>query len=51
MKNGVSEAGEMKMRAGKQGTHSKGFPENLIKFLSALSTPASKRLELLTKHT
>ena len=38
------------MPAGKQGTHSKGFPENIIKFLSALSIPASKRPQLLTKH-
>ena len=50
LKVGVSEVGEIKMPAGKQGTHSKGFPENIIKFLSALSIPASKRSQLLTKH-
>ena len=50
LKVGVSEVGEIKMPAGKQGTHSKGFPENIIKFLSALSIPASKRPQLLTKH-
>ena len=38
------------MRAGKQGTHWNVFPENIIKFLSALSIPASKRPQLLTKH-
>ena len=50
LKVGVSEVGEIKMPAGKQGTHSKGFPENIIKFLSALSIPASKRPQLLTNH-
>ena len=36
-KVGVIEVGEIKLRAGKQGTHSKGFREN-IKFLRALNT-------------
>ena len=42
MKNfvGVIEVDEIKMRAEKEGTHSKGFHEN-IKFLRALNTPAS----------
>ena len=39
-KVGVIEVGEIKTRAGKQGTHSKGFREN-TKFLRALNTPAS----------
>ena len=39
LKVGVSEVGEIKMPAGKQGTHSKGFPENIIKFLGALNIP------------
>ena len=39
-KVGVIEVGKMKIRAGKQGTHSKGFREN-IKFLRALNTPTS----------
>ena len=39
-KVGVIEVGEIKTRAGKQGTHSKGFREN-IKFLRALNTPAA----------
>ena len=30
LKVGVSEVGEIKMRAGKQGTHSKCFPENIF---------------------
>ena len=51
LKVGVSEVGEIKMRAGRQGTHSKGFPENIIKFLGALNIPASKGPQLLTKHT
>ena len=38
------------MRAGKQRTHCNGFPENIIKVLSALSIPASKRPQLLTKR-
>ena len=50
-KLGGSEVGEIKMRAGKQETHSKGFPENIIKILSALSIPTSKGQQLLTKHT
>ena len=50
LKVGVSEVGEIKIRAGKQGTHWNGFPENIIKFLSALSIPASKRPQLLIKH-
>ena len=50
LKVDVSEVGEIKIRAGKQGTHWNGFPENIIKFLSALSIPASKRPQLLTKH-
>ena len=51
LKVGVSEVGEIKMRARKQWTHSKGFPENIIKFLGALNIPASKGPQLLTKHT
>ena len=50
LKVGVSEVGEIKIRAGKQGTHWNGFPENIIKLLSAVSIPASKRPQLLTKH-
>ena len=50
LKVGVSEVGEIKKRAGKQVTHWNGFPENIIKFLSALSIPASKRPQLLIKH-
>ena len=50
LKVGVSEVGEIKIRAGKQGTHWNGFPENIIKFLSALSISASKRPQLLIKH-
>ena len=50
LKVGVSEVGEIKMRA-RQGTHSKGFPENIIKFLGALNIPASKGPQLPTKHT
>ena len=50
LKVDVPEVGEVKMRAGKQRTHCNGFPENIIKFLSALSIPASKRPQLLTKH-
>ena len=51
LKVGVSEVGEIKIRAGKQGTHWNGFPENIKNFLSALSIPASKRPQLLTKYT
>ena len=39
LKFGVIEVDETKTRAGKQGTHSKGFHENM-KFLRALNTPA-----------
>ena len=39
-KVGVIEVGKIKTRAGKQGTHSKGFRENM-KFLRALNTPTS----------
>ena len=39
-KVGVIEVGEIKTRTGKQGTHSKGFREN-INFLRVLNTPAS----------
>ena len=37
LKIGVTDVGEIKMRAGKDKTHSKGFPENIIKFLRALN--------------
>ena len=30
------------MQAGKEGTHSKGCPENIIKFLRAFNTPVNK---------
>ena len=50
LKVGVSEVGETKMQAGKQGTHWNGFPKNTITFLSALSIPASIRPQLQTKH-
>ena len=50
LKVGVSEVGEIKIRAEKQGTHRNSFSENIIKFLSALGIPASKRPQLLTKH-
>ena len=39
-KVGVIRFGEIKMWAGQQGTHSKGFREN-IKFLRALNTPVN----------
>ena len=50
LKVGVSKVGEIKMRDGKQGTHRNGFPENIIKFLIALSIPASIRSQLVTKY-
>ena len=50
IKVGVSEIGEIKIRAGKQVAHWNGFRENIIKFLSALSIRASKRPQLLTRH-
>ena len=43
LKVGVSEVGEIKMGAGKQGTHSNDFPENIRKYLSVLNIPAFKR--------
>ena len=36
------------MWAGKEGTHSKGFPENIIKVLRALNTPVKRSLEKIT---
>ena len=50
LKVGTSEIGEIKRRAGKWGTYSKGFPESIIKFLSVLNIPAFERSQLLTKH-
>ena len=50
LKVGVSEVGEIKIRAGKQETHWNGFPENIKNFLRTLSIPASKRPQLLTMY-
>ena len=36
------------MRAGKEGTHSKGFPENIAKFSRELNTPIKRTLEKIT---
>ena len=36
------------MGAGMEVTHSKGYPENIIKFLRALNTPVNIRLEKTT---
>ena len=35
----------MKIRSGKEETHSKGFPENITKFFRALNTPINITLE------
>ena len=48
LKISVSEVGEIKIQAGKQVTHLNVFPESIVKFLSALSIPASKIPQLLT---
>ena len=47
LKVGVTEVGEIKMRAGKERTHSKSFPEN-TKFLKAFNIPAKISLEKTT---
>ena len=36
------------MQAEKEGTHSKGLPENIAKVLRALNTPAKISLEKMT---
>ena len=35
----------MKIRSGKEETHSKDFPENIAKFFRALNTPINITLE------
>ena len=47
LKIGVK-VGEIKMGAGMEVTHSKGYPEIIIKFLRALNTPVNIRLEKTT---
>ena len=37
LKKGLTEVGKIKMQAEKEETQSKGFPENIIKFLRALN--------------
>ena len=48
LKIGVTGVGKIKMRAVKEGTHSKGFPENITKVLRALNTPVKISLEKIT---
>ena len=38
----------MKMQAGKVGTHSKGFPENIAKVFRALNAPVKRSLKKIT---
>ena len=47
-KIGVTGVGKIKMRASKEGTHSKVFPENITKVLRALNTPVKISLEKIT---
>ena len=44
LKIGLTEVSEINMRAGKEGTQSKVFPEN-AKFLRALNTPVNISLQ------
>ena len=48
LKIGITGVGKIEMRAGKGGTHSKGFPENITKVFRALNTPVKRRLEKIT---
>ena len=36
------------MRAGKERTHSKGFPENIAEVFRALNTPVKRSLQKIT---
>ena len=47
LKIGATEISEMEMRAGKEGAHSKRFPEN-IKIFRALNTPVNISLKKTT---
>ena len=50
---GVTEVGEIKIQARKEGTHSIGFLKYVTKFLTALNAPVNISLgktTLLTKH-
>ena len=45
---GVTEVGEIKIRAKKEGTHSIGFLKHIIKFLRALNARVNMTLEKTT---
>ena len=48
LKIGLTGFGKIKMRVGKGGTHSKGFPENIAKVFRALNISVKRSLERIT---